>query len=87
MSDPFRFYHSFGAMTRFPPNVESIAIDDGPAVFWLVVRRNDRELRFALSDSDRRHLASLLLRTLPAVPDPLPEGLDDPAPAEPEKAA
>jgi hypothetical protein len=47
-------------MTRFPPNVEQITIERKSTCTWLIVRRNDVELRFPLTDADCSHLAKLL---------------------------
>jgi hypothetical protein len=55
------FTHSECGMTRFPPNVEQIHIEHASAMTWLVIRRNDTELRFPLSEEDRQYLARLLL--------------------------
>jgi len=59
------FSHGEAGMTRFPPNVEQITVVHDSTVTWLCVRRNAVELRFPLSDNDRRHLAKLLLQFLP----------------------
>ncbi len=58
------FSHAENGMTRFPPNVEQISVRRETTVTWLVVRRNDTELRFPLNESDRRHLAALILGDL-----------------------
>jgi hypothetical protein len=60
------FSHNDGGMTRFPPNVEQIRIEHASTTTWLVARRNDTELKFPLSEPDRRHLARLLLGDLAA---------------------
>lgn len=66
----FPFSHAERGMTRFPPNVESIAVErDACNVVRgdfiedrvaLVVRRNDVTLRFPLTADDCRHLMGLL---------------------------
>jgi hypothetical protein len=48
-------------MTRFPPNVEQLEVRRESAVTWLIVRRNDLELKFPMNDDDCRHLAGLLV--------------------------
>lgn len=62
------FLHAEKGLTRFPPNVERIAVERGPTVTWLIAARNDLELRFPLSEIDRRHLARLLLGDLTPLP-------------------
>lgn len=54
------FEHAEYGMTRFPPNVEQITVRHETACSWLIVRRNELELKFPLSHDDRRHLAGLL---------------------------
>lgn len=56
------FTHAEQGLTRFPPNVEQIAIRRESAVTWLVARRNDVELRFPLKHEDCKHLADLLTK-------------------------
>jgi hypothetical protein len=63
------FSHSECGMTRFPPNVEQIHIEHASTTTWLIVRRNDTEIRFPLSEGDRRHLAFLLLGDLATNPE------------------
>jgi hypothetical protein len=64
MSDcSFDFQHAEKGLSRFPPNVEKITIERGPTCAWLVVRRNDVELRFPLSWAHCQHLAGLLTVT------------------------
>jgi hypothetical protein len=58
--DAFSFSHAKKGMTRFPPNIEQISVEHESLRTWLVVRRNDLELRFPLTDADCHHLASLL---------------------------
>jgi len=58
--DLFEFNHGKASMTRFPPNVERIAVERGASGVTLVTSRNDTELRFPLSRSDAAHLATLL---------------------------
>jgi hypothetical protein len=72
MSPPAPFQHAAAGMTRFPPNVESLRIEPGQGVLWLIARRNDVELRFPLAEDDRRHLARLLLGDLTLPPLPVP---------------
>lgn len=57
----FDFTQSNAGLTRFPPNVEQITVEHESVRTWLVVRRNDVTLRFPLSESDCRHLATLLM--------------------------
>lgn len=47
-------------MTRFPPNVERIAVERAGFGVTLAVSRNDTELRFPLTREDAEHLARLL---------------------------
>lgn len=54
------FHHAELGMTRFPPNVEQIAVHHEGGWIWLTARRNDTELKFPLSPEDARHLARLL---------------------------
>lgn len=62
MSDPsFEFSHAPAGMTRFPPNIEQIAVEREALATWLVVRRNDVTLKFPLQEADCRYLAGLLL--------------------------
>lgn len=61
--DLHTFEHGESGLTRFPPNVEQIAVRRESGAMWLVVRRNDLELRFPLSADDCRHLATLLTPT------------------------
>jgi hypothetical protein len=56
-----RFVLGGDRLTRFPPNVEQISVDRQNLRTWLVVRRNDVELRFPLTGRDCRHLAALLM--------------------------
>lgn len=56
-----RFSHGESGMTRFPPNVESVLVQHDTTVSWLIVRRNDTELRLPLYDEDRLFLARRLL--------------------------
>jgi hypothetical protein len=58
------FSYAENGMTRFPPNVEQLSIERGTNVTWFVARRNDIELRFPLTEEDRRHLAKLILGDL-----------------------
>src|ERR1700730_9249085 len=60
------FSHSECGMTRFPPNVEQIHVEHASTTTWLVVRRNDAEFRFPLSEGDRRSLYHQLLGGLSA---------------------
>ena len=55
-----KFSHAENGMTRFPPNVEQITVVHESSVCWLVMRRNDTELRFPLTLEDRQHLCALL---------------------------
>jgi len=56
------FSPSESGLVRFPPNVESISVEaTGGAYTWLVVRRNETELRFPLARENCEHLAVLLL--------------------------
>lgn len=48
-------------MTRFPPNVEQIAVRREGGRVWLIARRNEVELSFPLSVADVVHLARLLV--------------------------
>lgn len=59
-STPVKFEHSEAGMTRFPPNVEQITVRRDHTVTWIIMRRNDLELRFRLNADDCRHLANLL---------------------------
>jgi hypothetical protein len=54
------FSHAELGLTRFPPNIEQITIEREACRTWLIMRRNDLELRFPLTDENCRHLASLL---------------------------
>ena len=56
-----KFSHAENALTRFPPNVEQIRVQHDSTVTWLIVRRNEVELRFPLRREDSKHLAELLL--------------------------
>ena len=47
-------------MSRFPPNVEQIAVERESGVTWLVARRNETVLRFPLTAGDCAHLVQLL---------------------------
>ena len=60
MSKPFPFKHAEKGMTRFPPNIEQIRVDRDVARVWLIVRRNDTELKFPLDEADVQHLVALL---------------------------
>jgi hypothetical protein len=60
------FSHAETGMTRFPPNIEQLKVRHESAVTWLVVRRNDLELKFPMNDDDCRHLANLLLANVDA---------------------
>lgn len=55
------FSHAVSGLTRFPPNVEQIHVEHESVCTWLVMRRNDNELRFPLREDDCRHLAALLI--------------------------
>jgi hypothetical protein len=59
-SDGIAFLHGDIGLTRFPPNVEQLRVERASGRTWLIVRRNDLELRFPLSPADCRHLARLL---------------------------
>jgi hypothetical protein len=60
------FSYAERGMTRFPPNVEQITIAHETGAIWLVVRRNDLELRFPLNGGDCHHLAALLVKVADA---------------------
>ena len=55
-----RFGHADAGMTRFPPNVEQIRVEPAGQWLWLIVRRNDVELKMPLHPDDCAHLARLL---------------------------
>ena len=55
------FSYGEHGMTQFPPNVEQIFVRRESAATWLVVRRNEVELRFPMSREDCEHLARLLV--------------------------
>lgn len=57
----FVFSHAAKGMTRFPPNVEQITIEHQNLRTWLIVRRNDVQLKFPLTEKDCQHLARLLV--------------------------
>ena len=59
------FEYGETGLTRFPPNVEQITVERERSRTWLIVRRNDVELRFPLEAADCQHLAALL------IPNPL----------------
>jgi hypothetical protein len=61
-----KFTHAALGMTRFPPNVEQISVERQSLHTWLVVRRNDTNLRFPLTQTDCEHLAALLLNLKPS---------------------
>ena len=63
---PTEFSHAENGLSRFPPNVEQITVKRESCTTWLVVRRNDVELRFPMSREDRQHLAKLLTSSDPA---------------------
>lgn len=48
-------------VSRFPPNVEVVAVEAGPTRVWLTMRRNDTELAFPLDPAAARHVAGLLI--------------------------
>jgi hypothetical protein len=58
--DSFKFSHAEKGLSRFPPNIEQITVEHDPLRTWLVVRRNDTQLRFPLNEDDCHHLAKLL---------------------------
>lgn len=62
MVDQLGFSHAERGMTRFPPNVEQIAVERESLCTWLVVRRNETTMKFPLTDADCDHLAALLTR-------------------------
>ena len=62
MDDSFKFSHAEKGLSRFPPNVEQITLERDPLRTWLIVRKNDTQLRFPLNEDDCRHLAALLTR-------------------------
>ena len=49
------------ALTRFPSNVEQLLVERESTIVYLVARQNGVVLRFPLRDSDRDHLAALIL--------------------------
>jgi hypothetical protein len=55
------FSHAENGMTRFPPNVEQLKVMRESGVIWLIVRRNNLELKFPMNDDDCRYLAGLLI--------------------------
>jgi hypothetical protein len=55
------FSHTENGMTRFPPNIEQLKVKRESSLTWLIVRRNDLELKFPMNDDDCRHLAALLI--------------------------
>jgi hypothetical protein len=55
------FFHGTSGLTRFPPNVEQITVMRESTATWLVIRRNEVELRFPLTSADCNHLANLLI--------------------------
>lgn len=57
------FHHAERGMTRFPANIEQITIQHASTCSWLIVRRNETELRFPLQRQDREYLARLLVRS------------------------
>ena len=59
------FRHAEMGLPRFPPNVEKITVQHDSLRKWLVVSRNDTELKFPLSEADCQHLADLLLSSDP----------------------
>jgi hypothetical protein len=49
--DTFAFSHADKGMTRFPPNIEQISVENESLWTWLIVRRNDVKLRFPLCNA------------------------------------
>lgn len=57
-------------MTRFPPNVEQIAVEPEGGRAWLKVRRNDTTIRLPLAPEDIDHLTGLLAKAREVIAAP-----------------
>jgi hypothetical protein len=62
LSDYPRFVQVEHIMSRNPPNWESIKVETDGVFTYLIARRNDVELKFAMVREDCLYLAELLLK-------------------------